>query len=117
MHMSQENGQNQIVPQTEATPVAESERKLGLSMLMRLALAVVVVTSLVISISCVMHHNQMEAEKAELEAKLADCNQDIAEMQYLINAPVDKNYVARIARERLNMYYPDEVIYYSDINP
>lgn len=114
--MREKNGKNTLTAQDEPVPCAEADRKLGVSMLARVALAVVVITSLAISISCVMKYNQLEAQKAQLEEKLKACNEEIAEVQYLINAPMDEEYIARVARKRLNLYFPDEVIYYGDIN-
>jgi cell division protein FtsB len=114
--MSEKNGKNMLTPQDDPTPCAEADRKLGVSMLARVALAVAVITSLTISISSLMKYNQLEAQKARLEEQLKTCNQEIAEAQYLINAPMDDEYIAKVARQRWNLYFPDEVIYYGDVN-
>ena len=45
----------------------------------------------------------------ELEAKLD-------ELRALINSSENKDYIVRIAKERLGLYFPDEEIIYNDKN-
>lgn len=116
--MDEKNGNNQLAEQQVAeTPAPDNEKLLGRSMLWRVALAVVVVVAMIISVSSFMRNNQLEAEKAELQAKLNDYNQKIAELQHLLNQPMNEEYIVRIAKERLGLYFPDEIIYYNGQNP
>ncbi len=115
--MADKSGKNQVESSdVNRAELPEAERRLGLSMLTRVVLAVVVLVSLIISISCVMTFNQLESQKAELQAQVDACNQEIDELQYLINAPMNDEYIARIARERLKLHFPDEYIYHSNVN-
>ena len=116
MYMSEKTGQTVIVVSDRQDTAPESAGKQGVTVLARVALAAVVVVALIISVSNVMRYNEQKARKAELEAQVAACNEEIEELQYLINAPVDKDYVERVARERLGLHYPDEDIYYSNIH-
>lgn len=95
---------------------AEVEKKLGVSMLMKIALAVLVVSSLVISISCLMQANQLRREADELQAEVDDHNERIKKLKYYLEKEVDDEYIAKYAREYLNMYFPDEDVYYQDVN-
>lgn len=99
-------------PSTEDT----SDRGVGVSMLTRLALAVVVIVSLIICITSLMRYNKLEEERAELEAQIDVYDKDIAEKEYLIDAPIDDDYIVRIARDKLGLFFPDEVVYYNDMN-
>ena len=94
----------------------EREKQLGLSMLAKLALSVVVIVSLIISISCLMRFNQLEEERKALEEELAAYNKVIGELQYIINSPEDDEYIIQQAKEKLGYYFPDENIYYQDVN-
>ena len=114
--MNGKPGYNQVVPARQQESVHDSERQQGISMLARVVLGAVVVVALIISVTSVMKYNELETRKAELAAQVDACKEDIAELQYLINAPMDEEYVARVARERLHLYYPDEEIYYSNVN-
>ena len=93
---------------------AEIETKLGLSMLGKVALSVLIAVSLIISISCLMKFNQLEAERKELEAELAEYNEAIREIQEIINSPMDDEYIIQQAKDKLGYYFPDENIYYQD---
>lgn len=112
-----EQNENEIVRSTEHTaPVKDAEKRLGVSMLTKIALAAVVICSLIISISCVMKANQLAEEAAELQEQIDDYNEKIARLQYYLNKEVDDEYIVEFAREYLNMHFPDEEIYYNDVN-
>ena len=99
-----------------ASPEREAEQRLGKSMLGKLALVAVIVASLVISITCVMRANQLKAQADEIKTEIDDVKQKIAQLKYFINKEVDDEYIIEYAREYLDMYFPDEEIYYSDVN-
>lgn len=110
------------LPSTEAEPREgdgsqhDAESKLGKSMLMKVALATVLVASLVISIANLMVTNQLRDQTDEYQAEIKDYKEKIARLKYYINKEVDDEYVIEYAREYLDMYFPDEEIYYNDVN-
>lgn len=110
------------VPDSESlftTPITaerDPEKRLGKSMLMKAALASVVIASLIISITCVMQANQLRARTDELQAEIDDYKEKISRLQYYLNQPVDDEYIIEYAREYLDMYFPDEDVYYNDVN-
>lgn len=115
------NGKNRVdaVVSTDASTAeqeAASEKEQGLSLLARVALTVVVVVSLVISVVSIMRYNELEARSEELQNDLERYDRENQELEQLIKAPVDKDYIARMARERLGLHYPDEDVYYSRYN-
>ena len=81
-----------------------------------LALASVLVASLVISIANLMVSNQLRDQTDEYQAEIDDYKEKIARLKYYINKEVDDEYVIEYAREYLDMYFPDEEIYYNDVN-
>ncbi len=97
-----------------APPARDPEQRLGMSMLMKVALAAVIISSLVISISCVMRANQLRRETEELKEEVDAYNEKIKKLKYYINKDVDDQYIIDYAREYLDMYFPDEDIYYND---
>ena len=51
----------------------------------------------------------------EGECQEAECTLSLDELEYLIQAPKnDKSMIIRIAREKLGLVLPEEIIYYSD---
>ena len=102
--------------ESPSTNESESESRLGKSMLMKVALASVLIASLVISIANLMIANQLRDQTDEYQAEIKDYKEKIARLKYYINKEVDDEYVIEYAREYLDMYFPDEEIYYNDVN-
>ena len=59
---------------------------------------------------------KMHKLKAKLEKEKAALTDEIDELKYLIDCPMDYDYIVRVAREKLGLYLPDETIYYNDYN-
>ena len=110
------------VPDTESlftTPITaerDPEKRLGKSMLMKVALASLLVAALVISISNVMRANQLRAQAEELQAEYDKLKEENRKLQYFLNKEVDEDYIIEYARDVLGMYFPDEDVYYNDVN-
>lgn len=114
---SEQNDLQVVNPDEQSAPPApDTEKRLGKSMLMKVALASLVIASLIISISCVMRANQLRAQTDELQAQIDDYNEKISRLIYYINKDVDDEYIIEYARENLDMFFPDEEIYYNDVN-
>ena len=113
-----EQTQLPVVPTEDESPApaADTEKGLGKSMLMKVALASVLVASLIISIANLMATNQLRDQTDEYQAEIADYKEKIARLKYYINKEVDDEYIIEYAREYLDMYFPDEDIYYNDVN-
>ena len=84
--------------------------------LLRLMLALLIITSLGMFITGVMKYNEFQREKSLLEKEKAALTDEIDELKYLIDCPMDYDYIVRVAREKLGLYLPDETIYYNDYN-
>ena len=54
---------------------------------------------------------EKKVEKQEYVNKLKD---DIQRLEYLVEAPLDDDFKIRIAREKLGMCFPDEIIFYGE---
>lgn len=64
----------------------------------------------------VMKYNKIKEEAAEKEAYIEQLRDENEELKYLVEMPLDDNYKIRIAREKLGMCFPDEIIYYTDLD-
>lgn len=107
-----------IPPETPQAPEheADRDRKLGLSMLAKVALGAVIIASLVISITCVMKANQLQKQYEEMEGQVDAYEEDIKKLIYDINRNADDEYIAEQAKEFYNRYFPDEDLYYNNVN-
>ena len=104
------------VTDTEPSHEIETEKSLGKSMLMKVALASLLVAALVISIANVMRVNQLRAQAEELQAEYEKLREENIKLQYFLNKEVDEDYINEYARDVLGMYFPDEDVYYNDVN-
>ena len=115
-NFSSEKNEITAVPEMPQAPAHEVERRLGMSMLVKVALAAVVISSLIISVVCVMTANRLYAERDVIQTKIDSVQESIESKLYFLNKPVDDNYFIEYARKYLNMFFPDEDIYYNDVN-
>ena len=64
----------------------------------------------------VLKYQELMREKAALEYDKDRLTVEIEELKYLIDCPVDREYIVRVAREKLGLALPDEIVYYNDYN-
>ena len=77
-------------------------------------LALLLVFAIVYFLWSLMQYNEAMEKKSEKEAYLAELKNDIQQLEYMVDAPLDDEFKIRIAREKLGMCFPDEIIYYGD---
>lgn len=94
----------------------EPKKQFSLTLLMRVLLGVLVVVSIGIFANSVMRYNALLEEQRELEHKLASYEEMKEELQELLNSDYDYEYIVKIAKEQLGLYFPDEEIFYNDRN-
>ncbi|MBR3879211.1 MAG: septum formation initiator family protein [Clostridia bacterium] len=82
----------------------------------RLLLAVLLIASLAAFVTGLMKYSELQREKAALEDKVEEYEAEVEELEYLINSPIDYEYIIRVAKEKLNLLLPDEIIYHNDSN-
>ena len=61
-----------------------------------------------------MKYNKIMEDKKEDEAYVERLQDEIEELEYLLDAPLDDAYKIRIAREKLGMCFPDEIFFYTE---
>jgi cell division protein FtsL len=84
--------------------------------LLRSTLIILLAVSIGMFVTSLMKYSELQREKAALEQKVEEYQNEIERLEYLIDCPVDYDYIVRIAREKLNLYLPDDIIYYNDTN-
>ena len=82
----------------------------------RLMLSVLLVASIGMFVTSLMKYSELQREKEVLKEKVEAYKYEIEKLEYLIDCPVDYDYIVRVAKEKLNLYLPDETIYYNDTN-
>jgi cell division protein FtsB len=64
----------------------------------------------------VMRYNEIQEQKREKEEYILELSDSIDKLEYLVDAPLDDEYKIRVAREKLGMCFPDEIIYHTEYN-
>ena len=87
-------------------------KKTAASMLIQGFLALLFVFAVVFFLWSLMNYNEIMKDTEEQKQKIEQLTDEIEQMQYLVDAPLDNDYMMRIAREKLGMCFPDEVIFH-----
>lgn len=98
----------------------EGAVKQGLSapfskVLLRALIAILLIAAIAMFITGIMKYNEYQREIELLEERYDSLNDEIDYLEYLIDSPVDYDYIVRVAREKLGLHLPDEIVYYNDI--
>ena len=72
--------------------------------------------SVITFVSKLIEYNEIEAEKKLLKARIAEKQARIEELQYWLEAPMDEDYIMKFAREKLDYYRSDEIVFTNDQN-
>lgn len=84
------------------------------SMLIQGFLILLFVFAVVFFLRSLMNYNKVMEEAKQREQKIEKLTDEIEQLEYLIDAPLDEDFKIRIAREKLGMCFPDEIIYFAD---
>lgn len=76
---------------------------------------------IMMAVFCVITLFSVNAEKQSLEAQrdalkdeIARCRENILSMENDLSKPYDDEYIIRVAREKLNMHLPEEIVFITD---
>ena len=85
------------------------------SLALKIFVILLFVFSLVFFIWSAMKYNKLLETKADKERYISELRENIDELEYLIDMPLDDEYKIRVAREKLGMCFPEEMIFYTDV--
>lgn len=83
---------------------------------MRCFLIVMVGVAITVFAARWIEYRELQEEKAELQRQIVEYEDSIAEMQAELDEGMSRDYIIRIARNKLHLYFPDDVIYYNNLN-
>ncbi len=88
--------------------------RLSKNLFVKLALLVLSVFCFVTFITLQLENNSLQAQASALDTQIQEYQTYIDQLQATLDAPMDEEYVADIAREKLGLRHPQEVVFYSD---
>lgn len=84
------------------------------NMFMRFAMATLVVACIISIVAFRINNNEKKLKAEELKSQISDVSERINELQYYLDEPFNEQYVSKIAREKLGLRYPHEIVFYSN---
>lgn len=84
------------------------------SIVIAVAVSVLFVVALINFVSMLVEYNEMQAKKEMLLEEINDTKDNIEELEYWIDAPMDDDYIMKFAREKLDLYRADEIVFAGD---
>ncbi len=78
------------------------------------AIGLLLVAAVVNFMSQMAKYNEMKAQKELLQKRINEANDNIEELEYWIDAPMDDDYIMKFAREKLDLYRADEIVFFGD---
>ena len=80
----------------------------------KLAIIVVICFCLINIVNLQVQYNALRDEAENLQELNNKYREDIDQINSELNRDFDDEYIMRIAREKLNYFLPDEIIFYND---
>jgi len=91
------------------------KERLKLNVFVRIALVLTLVFLAVAAIKIQLEINELKEKKDTLEERKENYVFSIDKIQNDLNTPVDDDYIIRVAKEKLNLRLPEEIIFYNDL--
>ena len=91
-----------------------ADRKSKVNMIVRIFLGFLLVFAIVYFLWSLMQYNDAMKTKEEKQAYVDSLKDEIQRLEYMVDAPLDDEFKIRIAREKLGMCFPDEIIFYAE---
>lgn len=92
------------------------DRKSGASIIIRVFLVLLLLFSIVFFLWSVMKYNDIMEEKEQKQEYIDGLNEQIDRLEYYVDAPLDDAYKIRMAREKLGMCFPDEIVFHTELD-
>ena len=62
-----------------------------------------------------LEYNSLKMRRDVLEAEIQATSERIEMLQTTLDTPFDDEYIIKIAREKLNLRLPEEIVYYNNL--
>ena len=90
-------------------------KKKETSFIVKLAVFAAAVFAVITLVRLQLKYNDYKDQKAQLEVEVAELQDRYDELQEVADAEPDRDYIVEVAKEKLNLRLPEEVIFYNDL--
>lgn len=87
----------------------------GSNFFLKIAMALFIVFAIVLIVQLQLEFNTLRQDKEEIEEEIRLRREEIAELNYELELPMNEEYILRVARKKLKYYPYDAVVFYNDI--
>ena len=84
------------------------------NLFVKIAVLIFSVFCFITLLSLKLKNNRLQDTADDLNRQVLEYTEYITELQATLDAPMDEEYVAEIARDKLGLRHPQEVVFYSD---
>lgn len=84
------------------------------NLFLKIAVLIFSVFCFITLLSLKLKNNSLQDTADNLNRQVLEYTEYINELQATLDAPMDEEYVAEIARDKLGLRHPQEVVFYSD---
>lgn len=93
-----------------------SGKKGDISLPLRVFMLLILVVSAGVFLMKMIDYTELMRQKDVLQEQKEQYEQQIEELTYRLDSPIDYEDIVRLAREKLGLAFPDETVYYSEQN-
>lgn len=90
-------------------------KKKETSFIVKLAVFSAAVFAVITMVRLQLKYNDYKYEREQLRAEVDELQDRVDELQEIADADPDRDYIVDVAKEKLNLRLPEEVIFYNDL--
>ncbi len=84
------------------------------NLIITVAICLLLVVSVITFVSKLVQYNELRDREKQLVREICAYKDQIEELEYWIDAPMDDDYIMKFAREKLDLFRADDVVYTND---
>lgn len=81
---------------------------------LKIAVIIMAAFCIIMLVSANAEREALMAQRDALEEEIERCRENILSMENDLSKPYDDEYIIRVAREKLNMRLPEEIVFITD---
>ena len=91
------------------------QKKRETSFIVKVAVFAAAVFAVVMMVRLQVKYNDYKLQREQLKAEVDELQDKADELREIAQSEADRDYIVEIAKEKLNLRLPEEVIFYNDL--
>ena len=81
----------------------------------KVTVAVFMIAAVVLIVKLQFDANSLAAQRDQLQEEIIKSEEKLAELKNHLNSPFNEDYIIEVARKKLNMRLPEEIVFFNDL--